>query len=93
MDSRQSTRSEFYVGGSTKYRLQKKIGSGSFGDIYLAVNINSGEEVAVKLESQRAKHPQLLYESKVCKYIFFKALNSLFEVPCVNPPIEVHATL
>ena len=41
------------------------IGSGSFGDIYLAVNINNGEEVAVKLEPQRAKHPQLLYESKV----------------------------
>ena len=69
MDSRQSTRSEIYVGGSTKYRLQKKIGSGSFGDIYLAVNINSGEEVAVKLESQKAKHPQLLYESKVYRIL------------------------
>lgn len=60
---------EFYVGGSTKYRLMRKIGSGSFGDIYLAVNINSGEEVAVKLESQRAKHPQLLYESKVYRIL------------------------
>ena len=64
-----STGNEFYVGGSTKYRLQRKIGSGSFGDIYLAVNINTGEEVAVKLESQKAKHPQLLYESKVYRII------------------------
>jgi casein kinase I family protein HRR25 len=43
------------VGG--KYRLGKKIGSRSFGDIYLGVNIISGEEVAIKLESVKAKHP------------------------------------
>ncbi|CDZ96742.1 ck1 ck1 ck1-d protein kinase [Phaffia rhodozyma] len=53
------------VGG--KYRIGKKIGSGSFGDIYLGVNIVSGEEVAIKLESIKAKHPQLEYESKVYK--------------------------
>ncbi|KAG9018525.1 serine/threonine protein kinase [Tulasnella sp. 427] len=53
------------VGG--KYRLGKKIGSGSFGDIYLGVNIISGEEVAIKLESVKAKHPQLEYEAKVYK--------------------------
>ena len=32
---------EFQVGG--KYRLVRKIGSGSFGDIYLGVNITNGE--------------------------------------------------
>ena len=37
------------------------------GDIYLGVNIISGEEVAIKLESVKAKHPQLEYESKVYK--------------------------
>ncbi|TID21151.1 hypothetical protein CANINC_003431 [Pichia inconspicua] len=50
-----------------KYRLSKKIGSGSFGDIYLGTNIISGEEVAIKLESTKAKHPQLEYEAKVYK--------------------------
>lgn len=50
-----------------KYRLSKKIGSGSFGDIYLGTNIISGEDVAIKLESIRAKHPQLEYEAKVYK--------------------------
>lgn len=53
------------VGG--KYRIGKKIGSGSFGDIYLGTNIISGEEVAIKLESVKAKHPQLEYEAKVYK--------------------------
>ena len=36
-----SSKSEFTVGG--KYRLVRKIGSGSFGDIYLGVNITNGE--------------------------------------------------
>ncbi|CAG9859179.1 unnamed protein product [Phyllotreta striolata] len=58
---------EYIVGG--KYRLVRKIGSGSFGDIYLGINITNGEEVAVKLESIRARHPQLLYESKLYKLL------------------------
>ena len=48
-----------------KYRLGKKIGSGSFGDIYLGTNIEDGCEVAIKLESVKTRHPQLLYESKI----------------------------
>ena len=44
-----TSRSEFIVGG--KYRLVRKIGSGSFGDIYLGINITNREEVAVKLKT------------------------------------------
>ncbi|CAF1363606.1 unnamed protein product [Adineta ricciae] len=54
---------ELRVGG--KYRVGRKIGSGSFGDIYLGTNINSDEEVAIKLEYVRTKHPQLHIESKI----------------------------
>ena len=42
---------ELRVGG--KYRLGKKIGSGSFGDIYLGHNVSSGEDVAIKLVRTR----------------------------------------
>ncbi|KAJ7815118.1 putative casein kinase i alpha, partial [Mycena olivaceomarginata] len=52
-----------------KYRLKKKIGSGSFGDIYLAINVVSGEEVAVKLEPVKAKYPLLEHETKVYKIL------------------------
>lgn len=48
-----------------KYRLGRKIGSGSFGDIYLGTNMTTGEEVAIKLESVKSKHPQLLRETKI----------------------------
>ncbi|KAI8467469.1 MAG: serine/threonine kinase [Monoraphidium minutum] len=55
------------IGG--RYRLGRKIGGGSFGDIYLGTNIQTGEEVAIKLESIKTKHPQLLYESKLYKIL------------------------
>ena len=54
---------------ANKYRLGRKIGSGSFGDIYLGTHISTGEEVAIKLESIKSKHPQLLYESKLYKIL------------------------
>ncbi|CAK9166795.1 unnamed protein product [Ilex paraguariensis] len=49
----------------SKFKLGRKIGSGSFGELYLGVNVQNGEEVAVKLESVKTKHPQLQYESKL----------------------------
>jgi len=55
------------VGGL--YCLGRKLGSGSFGDIYFAVNTQTGEELAVKLESTKSKHPQLMYEAKLLKHI------------------------
>lgn len=38
---------EIRVGG--RYKLGKKIGAGSFGEIYEGVDIFSGQEVAIKL--------------------------------------------
>jgi len=58
---------ELIVG--SRYRVGRKIGSGSFGDIYLGTNKTSGEEVAIKLESIKTKHPQVLYESRLYKLL------------------------
>jgi serine/threonine protein kinase len=59
---------ELRVGG--KWRLGRKIGSGSFGDIYHGSAVDStNRSVAIKLESKQSKHPQLLYEAKVCKIL------------------------
>ncbi|XP_020264135.1 casein kinase 1-like protein 2 isoform X1 [Asparagus officinalis] len=52
-----------------KFKLGKKIGSGSFGEIYLGTNIQTNEEVGVKLENVKTKHPQLLYESKLYRIL------------------------
>ncbi|XP_027367711.1 casein kinase 1-like protein 6 isoform X4 [Abrus precatorius] len=54
---------EHVIGG--KFKLGRKIGSGSFGELYLGVNVQTGEEVAVKLEPVKTRHPQLHYESKL----------------------------
>jgi len=52
-----------------KYRVGKKIGSGSFGEIFMAHNVFTGEELAVKLEPVLTRHPQLHYEAKLLKII------------------------
>ncbi|KAJ7973818.1 putative Casein kinase, partial [Quillaja saponaria] len=54
---------ERIVGG--KYKLGRKIGSGSFGEIYLATHIDTFEIVAIKIENNKTKHPQLLFEAKL----------------------------
>ena len=52
-----------------KFVAEKMIGQGSFGQIYQGSNIHTGEVVAIKMESAQTKHPQLIYESKVIKFL------------------------
>jgi casein kinase 1 len=52
-----------------KFRVGRKIGSGSFGEIYLGTNIQTNEDVAIKLENVKTKNPQLLYESKLYRIL------------------------
>lgn len=54
---------------ANKFRLGHRVGSGSFGEIYLGTNVQTNEEVAIKLENIKSKHPQLLYESKLYRIL------------------------
>jgi len=55
------------VGGL--YCLGRKLGAGSFGEIYFAVNTQTGEELACKVEHSKCRHPQLMYEAKLLKHL------------------------
>lgn len=62
-----------------KFRVGPKVGSGSFGEIYAGTNVHTGEEVAIKLEPIKSKHPQLLYESKI-----YRVLQNGYGIPGVK---------
>jgi RIO-like serine/threonine protein kinase len=49
---------------NNKYRITRRIGGGSFGEIYMGVGPN-GEKVAVKFERHGTRCPQLRHEYKV----------------------------
>ncbi|KAJ3268097.1 serine/threonine protein kinase [Terramyces sp. JEL0728] len=53
------------VGG--KYRVSRKLGAGSFGELYLATDVLTNAEIALKTEPIRSRHPQLEYEVRVYK--------------------------
>lgn len=54
---------------NSTYKLGEKIGAGSFGQIFTAVNIKTQEEVAIKVEDINTKSPQLLFEAKMYQYL------------------------
>jgi len=71
--------SEMDIRIAGRYRLGRKIGGGSFGDIYIATDISTGDEVAVKLEHTKTKHPQLHVECK-----FYKVMQGGVGIPFVK---------
>ncbi|KAI8877103.1 kinase-like protein [Backusella circina FSU 941] len=62
-----------------KFKIGKKIGAGSFGEIYLGTRILDGQQVAIKVEQTKASHPQLEYEAKV-----YKALSGGIGIPQIR---------
>ncbi|CEM20064.1 unnamed protein product [Vitrella brassicaformis CCMP3155] len=68
-----------------KWRVGRRVGAGSFGEIYQGVNLLTGEQVAIKLEPVKTKHPQLLYESKLYKVMAGERDGSPAHKPCGVP--------
>lgn len=62
-----------------RFQVSEKIGSGSFGDIYMGINITTGAPVAIKLESVKAQHPLLVFESKL-----YKLISNGVQIPAVH---------
>ncbi|KAL8276367.1 hypothetical protein RQP46_011212 [Phenoliferia psychrophenolica] len=52
-----------------RYRVGRQIGAGAFSKVYLGVNVSTGEGIAIKLEPEDSKHPQLEFEAKVYKLL------------------------
>lgn len=48
-----------------KYELQKRLGQGCFGEVYRGVDVENGEEVAVKVEDKSCQPPQLKHEADI----------------------------
>ena len=74
MSSSSGTKMEFQVGD--KYRLVRRIGTGSFGDIYLGVNITNGEVRALRLFSVCLNKLCIVIPSGmcICIHVFVCAL-------------------
>ena len=53
----------------SKFKPDKKIGEGSFGKIYSAHNINTGEKYALKLEARNISQPLLDQEAQILCYL------------------------
>lgn len=51
-----------------RFHVRKKLGSGSYSDVYSAIDTSTGEEVAAKFEWKNAeKTGKVLAEAKLCK--------------------------
>lgn len=54
------------------FKRVKKLGSASFGKIFLAINLKENTEVAIKLESLHSKRFQLEFEARLYEYLYKK---------------------
>ena len=48
-----------------RFEIVKRLGSGSFGEVFLAKDRSTNQFYAIKTEHSQAKHPQLRIEEKV----------------------------
>ena len=58
----------FLKNDAFRYRVNRRIGQGSFGEVYTATELTTGLEVAIKLEPVRVR----------CFFLYLNALKSPF---------------
>lgn len=69
---------ELRLGGG-RYRVGRRLGSGSFGEVFCGADAQTGEEVAIKIEPVSARHACLAHEARL-----YKALAGADGVPKVH---------
>mmetsp|Transcript_24293 Transcript_24293/g.43212 ORF Transcript_24293/g.43212 Transcript_24293/m.43212 type:complete len:366 (-) Transcript_24293:26-1123(-) len=52
-----------------RFQIMKKIGAGSFGTVYSAVNLDTGREICLKVESVGARRLQLMNEARILRHL------------------------
>lgn len=52
-----------------RYKLGQKICSSSYGDIYIGKNVQSNQDIAIKMELSKKKYHHLIYEAKVLQHL------------------------
>lgn len=70
------------------YQTVKKLGSGTFGEVYLGVDLVSNRQVAIKLESVKAQVPMLKLESEM-----YAKLRGSTGVPVMKVWLTFHIAL
>lgn len=59
-----------------KYKTETKLGEGSFGKIYSALNIQTGEKFALKFEDRKNSHNLLEGEACILRYLQGRKITS-----------------
>ena len=54
-----------------RFKILRKIGSGSFGDVHRGIDLTNNEEVAIKIENRTMRHSRLK-----CEYDLYKTIES-----------------
>ena len=68
------------------YITERRLGQGSFGEVWEAKHQTTGQRVALKLEPRNTSVPQLFFEAKL--YLMFQTAKSSnnVSIPCNNIP-------
>ncbi len=64
-----------------RWRLDEKIGSGSFSEVFIATDVQTGQHVAIKFERDDIEYPQLYYEDKIYRWLNMDDTEPIVGVP------------